>query len=94
MSNSSFRSPWVGMRQYTNGFSSKKASPGYIAGARSIYSKLCSELSNNHGRSGYVAIESDSGEYVFNANKEVAQRELTIKYPGRLICTFKLTRAS
>jgi len=90
MSNSSFRSPWVGMRQYTNGLSSKKASLGYIARARSIYNKLCSELSDNHGRLGYVAIESDSGEYSINANKEVAHRELAIKYPGRLICTFKL----
>jgi hypothetical protein len=94
MSNSSFRSPWVGMRQYTNGFSSMKVNPGYIARARSIYNKLCSELSNNYAGTGYVAIESDSGEYFINANKEVAQRELAIKYPGRLICTFKLTRAS
>lgn len=58
------------MRQYTNGFSSKKASPGYIARARSIYNKLCSELSDNHGRLGYAAIESDSGEYFINANKK------------------------
>lgn len=90
MSNSSFRSPWVGIRQYTNKFTSKKASPGYIARARSIYNKLCSELSNNHGYLGYVAIESDSGEYFINANKEVAKRELAIKYSGKLICIFKL----
>lgn len=90
MSNSSFKSPWVRIRQYTNKFTSKKASPGYIARARSIYNKLCSELSNNHGRLGYVAIESDSGEYLFNTNKEVVTRQLAIKYPGRLICTFKL----
>ncbi|MEL6166148.1 MAG: hypothetical protein AAFR37_21190, partial [Cyanobacteria bacterium J06628_3] len=88
------RSPWVGIKKYTNEFSSKKASPGYIARARSIYNKLCSELSDKHGCSGYIAIESDSGEYFINANKEAAQRELAIKYPGRLICTFKLTRAS
>ena len=90
MSNPSFRSPWVGMRQYTNGFSSKKVNPGYIARARSNYNKLCSELSDKHGCSGYIAIESDSGEYFINANKEVAKRELAIKYPGKLICIFKL----
>ena len=90
MINSYFRSPWVGIRQYTNGFSSKKASPVYIARARSNYNKLCSELSDKHGCSGYITIESDSGEYFINANKKVAKRELAIKYPGKLICIFKL----
>jgi hypothetical protein len=88
------RSPWVGIKQYTNEFSSKKANPGYIARARSIYNKLCSELNHNHRNSGYVAIEPESGEYFFNENKEIAQREARAKYPERLICTFQLIGAS
>ncbi len=91
--NHSRRSPWVGIRQYTNEFSSFKASPGYIARARLIYNNLCSDLSNNH-QEWYVAIEPESGEYFINANKKVAQREARIKHPTRLICTFQLTGAS
>ena len=67
------RSPWVGIKQYTNEFSSKKASPGYIARARLIYNKLCSELNDNHTNSGYVAIEPKSGEYFINENKKKVQ---------------------
>ena len=85
------RNPWVGIKKYTNEFSSKKASPGYIARARSIYNKLCSELNDSHTQSGYVAIEPESGEYFLNANKEIAQNEARAKHPGRLICTFQLT---
>ena len=91
LNHSRSRSPWVGIKKYTNEFSSKKASPGYIARARSIYNKLCSELNDNHTQSGYVAIEPESGEYFLNANKEIAQNEARAKHPGRLICTFQLT---
>ena len=86
---SSPRSPWVGIKKYTNEFSSKKANPGYIARARSIYNNLCSELNDNHANSGYVAIEPESGEYFLDENKEIAQKEARAKYPGRLICTFR-----
>ena len=85
------RSPWVGIKQYTNEFSSLKVSPGYIARARSIYNKFCSELNDNHALRGYVAIEPESGEYFFNENKEIAQKEARAKYPECLICTFQLT---
>ncbi|NJL77754.1 MAG: hypothetical protein HC836_48750 [Richelia sp. RM2_1_2] len=94
LNHSRSRSPWVGIKQYTNEFSSKKASPGYIARARSIYNKLCSELNDNHTSSGYVAIEPESGEYFLNENKEIAQKEARAKHPGRLICTFQLTGVS
>jgi len=69
------RSPWVGIKQYTNEFSSKKANPGYIARARLIYNKLCSELNVSHTNSGYVAIEPESGEYFINENKKKLQNE-------------------
>lgn len=88
------RNPWVGIKKYTNEFSSKKASPGYIARARSIYNKLCSELNDNHTNSGYVAIEPESGEYFLNESKEIAQKEASSKHPERLICTFPLTGVS
>jgi hypothetical protein len=88
---SSPRSPWVGIKKYTNEFSSLEASPGYIARARSIYNKLCSELNDNHTLFGYVAIEPESGEYFLNADKKIAQNEARAKHPGRLICTFQLT---
>ncbi|MEM6404723.1 MAG: hypothetical protein AAF757_31620, partial [Cyanobacteria bacterium P01_D01_bin.116] len=48
------KSPWVGIKQYTNEFSSKQVNPGYIARARLIYNKLCSELNVSHTNSGYV----------------------------------------
>ncbi|MEO0843429.1 MAG: hypothetical protein AAF063_31660 [Cyanobacteria bacterium J06643_5] len=85
------RSPWVGIKQYTNEFSSKQVNPGYIARARLIYNKLCSELNDNHTNSGYVAIELESGEYFINENKKKVQSEASLKHPGRLICTFQLT---
>ena len=91
---SSPRSPWVGIKKYTNEFSSKKASPGYIARARSIYNKLCSELNDNHAPRGYVAIEPESGEYFINENKKKVQNEASLKHPGRLLCTFQLKRIS
>ena len=69
------KSPWVGIKQYTNEFSSLEASPVYIARARSIYNKLCSELNVSHTNSGYVAIEPESGEYFINENKEMVQNE-------------------
>ncbi|MEO0687829.1 MAG: hypothetical protein AAFY76_22930 [Cyanobacteria bacterium J06649_11] len=85
------RSPWMGIKQYTNEFSSLEASPGYIARARSIYNKLCSKLNDNHVPRGYVAIEPESGEYFVNENKKIVQNEASLKHPGRLICTFQLT---
>ena len=88
------KSPWVGIKQYTNEFSSKKASPGYIARARLIYNKLCSELNVSHTNSGYVAIEPESGEYFINENKKKVQNEASLKHPRQLLCTFQLTSIS
>ncbi|MEO0837411.1 MAG: hypothetical protein AAFY21_03495 [Cyanobacteria bacterium J06641_2] len=84
----------MGIKKYTNEFSSLEASPGYIARARLIYNKLCSELNVSHTNSGYVAIEPESGEYFINENKEMVQNEASLKHPGRLLCTFQLTSIS
>ncbi|GAA6617875.1 hypothetical protein [Scytonema sp. NUACC26] len=81
--------PWVGIRQYTNQLSPKKANLGYVARARVIYDNHKSELSNYYP-GWYVAIEPDSGDFFLDANKEVAQNQARTKHPSRLICTFQL----
>ncbi|MUG94560.1 hypothetical protein F7734_20135 [Scytonema sp. UIC 10036] len=81
--------PWVGIRQYTNQLSPKKANPGYVARARVICDNHKSELSDRYP-GWYVAIEPDSGDYFLDANKEVAQNQARAKHPSRLICTFQL----
>jgi hypothetical protein len=86
-------SPWIGIRRYTNQFSPKKANPGYVARARVIYDSLLNELAGNYP-SWYVAIEPDSGDYLINADKDLAQQSARQKHPGRLICTFQLRHGS
>lgn len=80
---------FVGIRQYTNAFSSKLANPEFIKRSRLILDALRPKLIQNYS-GWYIAIEPDSGDYFMDASKAVAQHKARHKYPERMICTLQL----